>query len=84
MVILLRDVMSPLASRCDSFSDDSTTEIMVRLSANLRINEFLKDEFYGEKSKESSQKMPGKAIKYGQILSKAKKSYRKTEIPRSE
>ena len=27
---------------------------------------FLKDEFYREKSKEFSQKMPGKAIKYGQ------------------
>ena len=42
MVILLRDVMSSLASRCDSYSADSTTEIVARLSANLRINEFFK------------------------------------------
>ena len=37
-----------------------------------------------EKKARNPQKMPGKAIKYGQIWSKAKKSYRKTEIPRSE
>ena len=63
----LRDVMSSLASRCDSYSADSTTEIMARPSANLRIKDFFKKRnFMEKKSKESSQKMPGKAIKYGQ------------------
>ena len=49
----LRDVMSSLASRCDSYSADSTTEIMARPSANLRIKDFFKffieNPFYGEK-----------------------------------
>ena len=65
--ILLRDVMSSLASRCDLYSADSTTEIMARPSGNLRINEFFKKtNFMEKKTKESSQKMPGKAIKYEQ------------------
>ena len=68
VVILLRDIMSSLASRCDSYSADSTTEIMARPFANLRINDFFftKTDFMEEKSEESSQKMLGKAIKYGQ------------------
>ena len=49
MVILLRDVMSSLASRCDSYSADSTTEIMARTSANLRINHFFQKTNFIEK-----------------------------------
>ena len=40
VVVLLRDIMFSLASRCDSYSADSTTEIMARPSAKLRINDF--------------------------------------------
>ena len=49
VVILLRDVMSSLASRCDSYSADSTTEIMARPSANLRINHFFQKTNFIEK-----------------------------------
>ena len=41
--------MSSLASRCDLYSADSTTEIMARPSANLRINDFFKKTSFMEK-----------------------------------
>ena len=67
--ILLRDVMSSLASRCDLYSADSTTEVMARPSANLRINDFFKKRnFMEKKARNPLKRFPEKQSNMGKAL----------------